>query len=60
MGMVFLICAALGGTILVCQLIMTLIGVPVGFGILIALTVWLIYRIARGWLRLLDKKIMYY
>lgn len=40
-------------------LIMTLIGVPVGFGILIALTVWLIYRIARGWLRLLDKKIMY-
>ena len=41
-------------------LIMTLIGVPVGFGILIALTVWLIYRIARGWLRLLDRKTMYF
>lgn len=40
-------------------LIMTLIGVPVGFGILIALTLWLIYRIARGWLRLLDRKAMY-
>lgn len=40
-------------------LIMTLVGVPIGFGILVAVTVWLVYRIARGWLRLLDKKPMY-
>jgi len=25
----------------------------------IALTLWLIYRIARGWLRLLDRQPMY-
>lgn len=40
-------------------LILTLVGVPVGFSILIAMTLWLIYRIARGWLRLLDRKPMY-
>lgn len=40
-------------------LILTLVGVPVGFGILIVMTLWLIYRIARGWLRLLDRKPMY-
>lgn len=40
-------------------LILTLLGAPFGFGILIATTIWLIYRIARGWLRLLDAKPMY-
>lgn len=40
-------------------LILTLVGVPVGFGILIAVTLWLVYRIARGWLRLLDRRAMY-
>lgn len=40
-------------------LILTLVGVPVGFGILIVVTLWLIYRIGRGWLRLLDRKPMY-
>lgn len=36
-----------------------LIGIPIGLAILIALTAWLIYRIARGWLRLIDRKPMY-
>ena len=40
-------------------LVVTLVGAPVGLIILVALTLWLIYRIARGWLRLLDKKLMY-
>lgn len=40
-------------------LILTMIGAPVGFGVLVAATVWLIYRIARGWLRLLDRQPMY-
>jgi uncharacterized membrane protein len=40
-------------------LVVTLVGAPVGLGLLIALTLWLIYRIARGWLRLLDKQPMY-
>jgi uncharacterized membrane protein len=37
----------------------SLIGSLFGLGLLIALTLWLIYRIARGWLRLLDKQPMY-
>ena len=40
-------------------LIVTVIGAPFGLGLLLALTLWLIYRIARGWLRLLDKQPMY-
>lgn len=30
----------------------TVIGLPLTFGILIVVTVWLIYRVARGWLAL--------
>ena len=40
-------------------LITTLIGIPIGVGLLVAVTLWLIYRIARGWLRLVDKQPMY-
>mgnify|MGYP001813964723 FL=1 len=40
-------------------LVVTLVGAPVGLILLIALTLWLIYRIARGWLRLFDKQPMY-
>jgi len=40
-------------------LIFTVVGVVVGVPILAALTVWLIYRIARGWLRLRDRRPMY-
>ncbi len=40
-------------------MIVTVVGAPFGLGLLIALTFWLIYRIARGWLRLLDKQPMY-
>lgn len=39
-------------------LILTLVGVPIGFVMLAAVTVWLIYRIARGWLNLIDKQPM--
>jgi uncharacterized membrane protein len=39
-------------------LILTLVGVPIGFAVLAAVTVWLIYRIARGWLNLTDKQPM--
>lgn len=37
----------------------TLVGVPAGMVLLLLLTAWLIYRIGRGWLRLLDRKPMY-
>ena len=40
-------------------LIFTVVGVIVGVPVLIALTLWLVYRIARGWLRLVDRKPMY-
>jgi len=40
-------------------LIVTVVGAPFGLGLLIAVTLWLIYRIARGWMRLLDKQPMY-
>jgi uncharacterized membrane protein len=40
-------------------LIFTMIGIVVGVPILIALTLWLIYRIGRGWLRLRDRLPMY-
>ena len=40
-------------------LVITIIGMVVGVPILIALTLWLIYRIGRGWLRLRDRRPMY-
>jgi uncharacterized membrane protein len=40
-------------------LIVTVIGAPFGLGLLVVVTLWLIYRVARGWLRLLDKQPMY-
>ena len=39
-------------------LVFTLIGIPVAIVIAIALTLWVIYRIARGWLRLQDREPM--
>ena len=40
-------------------LIVTVVGAPSGFALLVAATLWLIYRIVRGWMRLLDKQPMY-
>ena len=40
-------------------LIITMIGIPIGVGLLGILTIWLIYRIARGWLRLGNRQPMY-
>jgi uncharacterized membrane protein len=40
-------------------LMVTLIGIPLAIAILIGVTLWLVYRIGRGWLRLLDRKPMY-
>lgn len=40
-------------------LIFTLIGAVIGIPVLIALTIWLVYRIVAGWLRLQDKRPMY-
>lgn len=40
-------------------LIFTFVGTPLGLGVLGVLTLWLIYRIGRGWMRLHDRRAMY-
>lgn len=50
---------ALLGFLIGWALILTVIGALVGVPVLILLTLWLVYRIVRGWLRLSDRKPMY-
>jgi uncharacterized membrane protein len=38
--------------------LVTVIGIPVAYGMLFVLGVWAIYRVARGWLRLKDRQPM--
>ncbi len=40
-------------------LLLTLVGIPLGVALLAGLTLWLIYRIGAGWLRLRDSRPMY-
>ena len=50
---------AIGWVLLAGFLILTLIGIPFAFAILVGVSLWLVYRIARGWLRLRDRLPMY-
>ncbi len=38
---------------------LTIIGIFAGLAGLLALTIWIIYRLVRGWLALRDKRPMY-
>jgi uncharacterized membrane protein len=40
-------------------LFVTLVGIPLGLAVLVAVTLWVAYRIVRGWLRLRDGLPMY-
>ena len=40
-------------------LIVTILGAVIGVPFLVVLTLWLVYRIVRGWLRLNDRRPMY-
>ena len=40
-------------------LLVTLIGIPIAFATFAAISAWVIYRIARGWIRLRDRRPMY-
>jgi uncharacterized membrane protein len=40
-------------------LFVTLVGIPLGLAVLVAVTFWVAYRIVRGWLRLRDGLPMY-
>jgi uncharacterized membrane protein len=50
---------ALAWLLLGLLLFATLIGIPVSVALLVGVTLWLIYRIARGWLRLRERRAMY-
>jgi uncharacterized membrane protein len=50
---------AIGWVMLAFLLMVTVIGIPFAFAILVAVSLWLVYRIARGWLRLRDQRPMY-
>jgi uncharacterized membrane protein len=50
---------AIGWVLLAAILVLTLIGIPVAFAILAGVSLWLVYRVARGWLRLRDRLPMY-
>lgn len=50
---------ALLWVIIAVLLVLTVIGMPFGIAILLVLTLWLLYRVTRGWLRLADRQAMY-
>jgi uncharacterized membrane protein len=50
---------ALGWLLLAGLLMVTLVFIPIAIGIFIAITAWILYRIARGWIRLRDRRPMY-
>ena len=47
---------ALAWALLAGLLIMTVIGIPVAWVIAVATGIWVLYRIARGWMALLSRK----
>jgi uncharacterized membrane protein len=50
---------AIGWVLLAGLLFLTVIGIPIAIAILVGVTIWLVYRVARGWLRLRDGLPMY-
>jgi uncharacterized membrane protein len=50
---------AIGWVVLAFFLIVTVIGIPFAFATLVGVSLWLVYRIVRGWLRLRDRRPMY-
>ena len=50
---------AVGWVLLAAFLTVTIVGIPAALAIFAAVSAWLIYRIARGWLRLRDRLPMY-
>jgi uncharacterized membrane protein len=50
---------ALAWLLLAGLLMVTIIGIPIALATFAAITAWVIYRIARGWIRLRDRSPMY-
>jgi uncharacterized membrane protein len=49
---------ALAWTVVSWLLILTLIGIPLAWALILAVTIWIAYRVIRGWLALFDGKPM--
>ena len=47
------------GMLLAALLVFTLVFIPISVGIFVTVTIWLIYRIGKGWMRLRDRLPMY-
>ena len=50
---------SIGWMLLAALLFLMVVFIPISFGIFVTVTVWLIYRIGKGWLRLRDRRPMY-
>ena len=50
---------SIGWMLLAALLVFTLVFIPISVGIFVTVTIWLIYRIGKGWLRLRDRRPMY-
>ncbi|HLN85955.1 MAG TPA: hypothetical protein VK200_05820 [Candidatus Limnocylindrales bacterium] len=50
---------ALFWSVIGAMLFVTLVGIPLAVGVFFAAGLWAIYRVARGWLALRDRKPMY-
>jgi uncharacterized membrane protein len=45
--------------VVICVMFFTIVGIPLALIGALALAVWIVYRVARGWLALKDKRPMY-
>ena len=50
--------SALGWVVLACFLMITIIGIPVALLMFLVLGAWVVYRVARGWLALNERRPM--
>ncbi len=50
---------SIGWMLLAALLVFTLVFIPISIGIFVTVTLWLIYRIGKGWMRLRDRLPMY-
>ena len=50
---------SIGWMLLAALLVFTLVFIPISVGIFVTVSIWVVYRIGKGWLRLRDRLPMY-
>ena len=50
---------SIGWMLLAALLVFTLVFIPISIGIFVTVSIWVVYRIGKGWLRLRDRLPMY-